>query len=129
MTTARITSLLAIFTILTLHATGREYHVSIHGDDVGSGTREAPFRSIQHAANLARPGDVVTVHEGTYRERINPPQGGLSDEQRIVFEAAPDAKVVIKGSEIIKGWEKAGNDTWKVAIPNAFFGDFNPYQT
>jgi len=70
---------------------------------------------------------VVTVHKGLYRERVNPPRGAESDKKRIVYQAAPGEKVVIKGSEIIKGWEKVAGDTWKVTLPNSFFGDFNPY--
>ncbi len=101
--------------------------VSVDGSDENDGSEEKPFRTIQAAANVARPGDVITVHEGTYRERINPVRGGLSDKERIVFQAAPGENVMIKGSELIKGWEKEQNDTWKVNIPNSFFGDFNPY--
>ncbi len=80
------------------------------------------------AAEIAQPGDVITVHEGVYRERINPPRGGQSDSKRITYQAAKGKKVVIKGSEIIKGWVKVKGDTWKVEIPNSFFGDFNPYR-
>jgi len=53
--------------------------------------------------------------------------GLLSDAQRIVYTAAPGAKVVIKGSEPVKGWTRVQNDTWKVTLPNTFFGNFNPY--
>ena len=35
--------------------------------------------------------------------------------------------MVIKGSESVKGWMHVQNDTWKVTLPNRFFGDFNPY--
>ena len=77
---------------------------------------------------LAQAGDVITVHEGVYRERISPPRGGESDQKRIVYQAAPGEKVVIKGSEVVKGWEKVQNDTWKASVPNSFFGDFNPYR-
>ena len=42
------------------------------------GSKSAPLRTIQRAADLARPGDVITVHEGIYRERVNPPRGGTS---------------------------------------------------
>jgi alpha-N-arabinofuranosidase len=104
-----------------------EYHVSIKGDDTNKGTAEAPFKTISKAAEVAQPGDFITVHEGTYRERINPPRGGTSDEKRIIYQANPGEKIVIKGSEVIKGWQKEQNDTWKVVIPNSFFGDFNPY--
>jgi hypothetical protein len=106
----------------------REYHVSAHGDDANDGSASRPLRTISAAARLAQPGDVITVHEGVYRERINPPRGGRSDQQRIVYQAAPGERAVIKGSEVIKGWQKAQDDTWKVAIPNSFFGDFNPYR-
>lgn len=104
-------------------------HVSVNGDDTNPGTRKAPFRTIQQAARVAQPGDVITVHEGVYRERIDPPRGGTSDEERITFQAAEGAEVVIKGSEVIENWEKGENDTWKAVIPNEFFGEHNPYAT
>jgi len=109
----------------TLHAA--EFHVALSGSDANPGAKKAPFRTVQRAADLARAGDVITVHAGVYRERVTPPRGGLSDRQRITFQAAPGERVVITGAEIVKGWERATNDTWKVAIPNSFFGSFNPY--
>ncbi len=120
---------LLVLLITALSAFAAEFHVSVDGDDTNAGTSEAPFRNIQHAANLAQPGDVITVHEGIYRERIIPPRGGRSDTQRIVYQAALGAAVVIKGSEVIERWHAVENDTWKSIIPNKFFGDFNPYKT
>jgi len=67
------------------------------------------------------------VHAGVYRERINPPRGGESDAKRIVYQAAPDEKVEIKGSEVVKNWTKVQDHVWKVTMPNSFFGKFNPY--
>jgi hypothetical protein len=107
---------------------GREYHVSVRGDDAGDGSAARPLRTISAAARLAQPGDVITVHEGVYRERINPPCGGTSDEKRIVYRAASGEKAILKGSESVQGWKKVQNDTWKVTVPNRLFGDFNPYQ-
>jgi len=114
-------------TLVACTACGREYHVSTAGDDANAGSKAKPFKTISAAADIAQPGDVITVHEGLYRERVNPPQGGTSDENRIVYQAAPGEKVVIKGSEVIKGWKKVGGDVWKVTLPNSFFGDYNPY--
>ena len=104
-----------------------EWHVAKTGSDAAAGAQAAPFLTIQRAAEAAQPGDTVTVHEGVYRERVNPPRGGLSDTQRITYEAAPGEKVVIKGSEVVTGWTRVTNDVWQVVLPNAFFGDFNPF--
>ena len=122
-------TLLIFCTLLLLSGVikAREYHVSVKGEDTNKGTAKAPFQTISRAVEISQPGDVITVHEGTYRERINPLRGGQSVQNRIVYQAAPGEKVVIKGSEVIKGWQKVQNDTWKVAIPNSFFADFNPY--
>jgi alpha-N-arabinofuranosidase len=101
--------------------------VSVKGDDANKGTLEAPLKTISAAAQLAQPGDTVTVHEGIYRERVSPPRGGTSDEKRIVYQAAQGEKVEIRGSEEVKNWEKVQDDTWKAVLPNSFFGGFNPY--
>ncbi len=112
--------------LCTLHA--KEFHVAMSGNDQQPGTRTVSLRTIQRAAELAQPGDIVTVHAGVYRERVNPPRGGTSDRKRIVFQAAPGEKVEIKGSEQIKGWVKVQENVWKVVLPNSFFGSFNPYR-
>ncbi len=122
-----ISSILCILFLLSGAVQAREYHVSIKGDDTNKGTSKTPFQTISRAAEVAMPGDFITVHEGTYRERIKPPRGGQSDQKRIVYQAIPGDKVIIKGSEVIKGWRRVKNNTWKVDIPNSFFGDFNPY--
>ncbi len=119
----------ACFTALALAAAARGeiFHVAPGGGDSNPGTRAAPFRTIQHAADLAQPGDVITVHAGVYRERISPPRGGESDARRIVYQAAPGGKVEIKGSEVVSNWVKVRNDVWKTTLPNSFFGGFNPF--
>src|SRR5690606_31599374 len=89
----------------------REFHVSVDGNDANDGTSSKPLQSISAAAERAMPGDVITVHAGVYREQITPPRGGNSAAERIVYQAAPGEKVVIKGSEIIKGWKKVSEDT------------------
>ncbi len=110
------------------HCGSTEFHVAVNGDDSDPGTRAAPLRTIQRAADLAQPGDTITVHEGVYRERVNPPRGGQSDAKRIVYQAAPGEKAVIKGSEIIKDWVHVRDGVWKVVLPNTFFGGYNPYR-
>ena len=118
---------LLAFALLAVTVHGAEFHVALQGHDTNAGTKKAPLRTIQHAADLAQPGDVITVHEGVYRERINPPRGGASNQQRIVYQAARGERVEIKGSEVVQGWTKVQDDVWKVTLPNSFFGSFNPY--
>ncbi len=109
-----------------LHA--KEYHVSVKGNDANSGSENAPFRTIGMAAQTAYPGDVITVHAGTYREWVNPPRGGENDDKRIVYRAAPGERVEIKGSEKITNWQKEKDGVWKIVLPGDFFGDYNPYE-
>jgi len=110
-----------------LNVTENEYHVSTSGHDDNPGTKFKPFKTISAAAAVAQPGDTITVYSGIYRERVNPPRGGLSDSERITYRAATGDKVIIKGSEEMKGWERINNDVWLKRLPNSFFGDFNPY--
>lgn len=117
--------------ITTLNAAGngsyKEIHVAVTGNDANPGTLKSPLLTIQAAANMAQPGDVVTVHGGIYRERIDPPRGGESDQKRITYQAASGEKVIITGSEPVKGWVKVQNNTWKLSLPNSFFGNTNPF--
>jgi alpha-L-arabinofuranosidase len=129
-----LSAISAVYGIATLqglaaaaNSSRREYHVSPQGNDHNTGSPSRPLKTISAAAALAQAGDVITVHEGVYRERIAPPRGGLSDAKRIVYQAAPGEQVVITGAEIATGWSRVKYDVWKVVIPNSFFGSFNPY--
>jgi len=88
---------LCIFAVVA-YVGAAEFHVAVDGKDSNAGTKKEPFRTIQKGADVAQPGDVITVHAGVYRERINPPCGGESDSKRIVYQAAKGEKVEIKGS-------------------------------
>lgn len=123
----KILSLIAIGCLCGNALSAKEYHVSVKGDDNQEGNFSKPLRSINAAAQKAQPGDVITVHEGIYRERVVPPRGGLSDEKRIIYRAAQGERVVITGSEPVEGWVKVRQDTWKLTLPNAFFGKTNPF--
>jgi len=120
--------LLILMLLITSIVSAKEYHVSVKGSDKFDGSDFKPFRTINFAAKLAMPGDIITVHGGVYREWINPARGGESDSKRIVYRASPGEKVEIKGSEVITGWKNQKKGVWKVIIPNSFFGDYNPYK-
>ena len=103
------------------------YHVKKTGSDYAEGSVEAPFQSISKAAQIAEVGDTVIVHEGTYREWVKPEHSGYSPLDRITFKAAEGEHVIIKGSEVIKTWQRLEGSVWVVTLPNTFFGEYNPY--
>ena len=104
-----------------------ELHVATTGSDRAEGSADQPLRTINRAAAIAQPGDTVIVHGGEYREWVQPQRGGLSHLRRITYTAAEGERVVIKGSEQVTGWDRAGGDVWTVSVPNALFGSFNPF--
>lgn len=103
------------------------YHVSKTGSDMNAGTIDTPFKTINKAARIAIPGDKIIVHEGEYREWVDPKCGGINDDLRIVYEAAEGEKVIIKGSEIITDWQQVEGTVWKKTVSNSLFGEWNPY--
>jgi len=104
----------------------RVYHVAISGNDRNPGTSMRPLRTINAAAQRAKPGDNVIVHTGIYREWVQPEHAGTKMHP-IVYEAAPQESVWIKGSEVVKGWIKQPDGKWQVQLPDHFFGHYNPY--
>ena len=121
-------SSLGLLALISHLASATEFHVSVKGNDGNDGAADKPYRTISAASWVARPGDTITVHEGTYRERVTPPRGGESDAKRIVFQAAPGEQAVIKGSEVVRDWKPFLPGVWKVTLPNSFFGRYNPYK-
>jgi hypothetical protein len=114
--------------IFCVAVSAKEYHVSKAGNDKNKGTSESPLLTIQAAADITLSGDVITIHNGVYRERITPPRGGDSENSRIVYQAAVGERVEIKGSEVIDAWMQFSGNIWKATIPNDLFGDYNPYK-
>ncbi|NKY38214.1 DUF1565 domain-containing protein [Cellulomonas septica] len=109
-------------------------HVAVTGSDLADGSAEAPFRTITRAAQAALPGDTVAVHEGVYREWVNPPRGGTVDAP-ITYQAAVGSDgrfepVTISGAEVVTDWRPhpgAEGRVWVAEVPNSLFGARNPY--
>ena len=55
-------------------------YVDVHAGRDGNGTEKMPFRRINEAAKVAKPGDTVLVAPGVYREYVDP-----------IFAGDPDA--------------------------------------
>lgn len=87
---------------------------SAKADDNGPGTQSRPFRTINKAAQVLQPGERVVIAAGTYRECVRPARGGSGADKMISYEAAPGAKVYIKGSEVAKdGWTQDPINTFR----------------
>jgi hypothetical protein len=71
--------------------------VATDGNDANIGTAERPFRTIQHAADSAAPGDTVTIRGGIYSEAVRLTQSGSYFGRSITIQAAPGETVVIDG--------------------------------
>jgi hypothetical protein len=86
--------------------------------DSNPGTKELPFLTINKAAQVLEPGERVVIREGVYREKVEPARGGAGPDKIISYEAAPGAKVFIKGSRLVKtGWEPSAG--FKLDLPTA----------
>lgn len=89
-------------------------------DDAGPGDEERPFRTIGKAAEILKPGERVVIAGGVYRECVRPARGGTGPAQMISYEAAPGAKVYIRGSEILRhGWRQAAIPPGPGPVDNA----------
>ena len=104
------------------------YYVDCHASSQGDGSKEAPFSTIQQAANLAQPGDEVIVLPGVYREAVHPIHKGREDAP-IVYRSAVPLKAVIKGSEEVKNWVPLQENVWTARVPNRSFPERNPFTT
>ncbi len=83
-------------------AEARTYHVALSGKDAAPGTAAAPWRTIQHSTNLLKPGDVLQIGPGVYRETVEVKHGGTA-QAPITLEAQPGAHVVVTGADLLAG--------------------------
>ncbi len=103
-------------------------YVNCNAPREGNGSKETPFRHINDAAKIARPGDEVIVAPGVYREYVDPVNAGTEDAP-IVYRSEQPLGAVITGAEEVKSWTKYQDTTWVCRINNGIFGSYNPYTT
>ncbi|MDS0525710.1 DUF1565 domain-containing protein [Clostridium sp. SHJSY1] len=73
-----------------------EIYVSSNGNDSNSGTKDAPFKTLSYAVQVAEPGTTIYLRGGTYQysSTINLAKSGTS-EKRIGIVNYPGEKPVI----------------------------------
>ncbi|MBC8009858.1 MAG: right-handed parallel beta-helix repeat-containing protein, partial [Burkholderiales bacterium] len=95
--------------LLPAAAWAKEWHVSGAGDDAHDGASSArAFRTLKHAATVARPGDTVWVGDGLYTDEDSGHGSSIlaisehgSPEAWMTWKAAPGARPELRPT---KGW-------------------------
>jgi hypothetical protein len=90
------------------------YYVSTNGDDSAAGTFNAPFRTIQHCAEVVTAGKSCIIRGGVYQEEVHPAHSGQPGSP-ITFKPYPGESVTISGAEVLTGWK---HDTGHVYYAN-----------
>jgi len=67
--------------------------------DTNPGTEEKPFKTVQHAADAAKPGDTVYVMAGKYDERVRVKAGG-TEGKPVAFVAMPRRSATVRGFDL-----------------------------
>lgn len=95
----------------------KQLYVSVKGSDTeGDGTLNKPYRTIQKAAEMAEPGETVSIGGGVYRETVIPKNSGLSGAP-ITFTNYNNENVVISGcDEMQSKWVKYSGKIYKTSV-------------
>ncbi len=67
--------------------------------DTNPGTEEKPFKTVQHAADVAQPGDTIYVMAGKYDERVKVKTSG-TEGKPIAFVARPRRSATVRGFDL-----------------------------
>jgi parallel beta-helix repeat protein len=79
-------------------ANARYWYVAPTGSNTQPGTQAQPFATIQHAASVVQPGDVVEIASGRYTEAVLVQRGGVAGRY-VTFRAATPGGVQLVGPE------------------------------
>ena len=83
-----------------------------NASDDNDGSKDAPFKTIQAAANVAEPGTHILIGPGEYHECVSPERGGDGPDSMICYEAEEMGTVIIKASEEVTAFEKS--EGWRL---------------
>lgn len=106
--------------VLAQSAFAATYYISTTGDNDNSGTStDAPFLSIQRAAQIAGAGDTILIEGGVYRETVTPGNSGTAGAP-ITYAPYPGEYVVVSGLDpVADAWTDQGGGIYKAVVPMA----------
>jgi hypothetical protein len=77
------------------------FFVAKTGDDSNPGTQAAPWRTIQHAADIVRAGATVNVRGGIYEERLAVKSSGNATDGFTTFRSYPGETAVLDAEHLV----------------------------
>ena len=96
--------------------------VAPNGSDTGAGTASSPFRTVQHAIDVAGNGATIVLRAGSYHESLTVPA-----TKKLTIQSYPKEAAYLDGSSVVKGWTQSGT-TWVAGGWNHVF-DSSPTYT
>ncbi|WP_059050232.1 right-handed parallel beta-helix repeat-containing protein [Paenibacillus senegalimassiliensis] len=79
-------------------AAGAEYYVATNGNDSNAGTSTAPWKTLQHAADVVPAGSTVYVRDGVYNQKLKITRSGSAAQGPIVFTNYGTEQPIIDGT-------------------------------
>jgi len=100
---------------------------AVHAADTNPGTRARPFKTISAAANRVKPGDIVLVRPGVYRESVSLTVSGVKGRP-ITFQSETPYAAVVDGADIITAFQPVSPGVYSFAAPDLAkpANDFDP---
>ena len=95
-----VVALLFVSSVLSAQPTSPHpvFYVSTAGDDSNPGSMQAPWRTIQHAADAATAGSTINVRGGTYAERVTINVSGSAHDGYVTFRSYPGETAILDGN-------------------------------
>jgi hypothetical protein len=99
---------IVVLMLLAAPVSAWAYYVAPNGDDSADGSARHPWATIQHAADMVKPGDTVHVASGEYHQALNSKASGTPEARiRFVSDIRWGAKIRTVGSKLI--WVNHGD--------------------
>jgi hypothetical protein len=115
--------ILIAFAILTSQVRANVYWVDqkFGADTQSMGTESQPYKTISRAAKGLRPGDMVFVRPGIYRENVQVRSSGTK-EFPIQFVAEKPGTVIVTGADVLSAFERMSGEepVYRVAWKHVF---------
>jgi len=91
---------LLFLSISTAFGQTNSFYVSTTGSDANPGTQAAPWRTIQHAADVAHAGSTVNVRGGIYEERVTINVSGNAGDGYVTLRSYQGETAILEGEHL-----------------------------